>query len=106
MKSRITSFVLALVCALAAFAAEPATFNVATYNLRLLNDGDAAQGDGWEQRHPYVAQLIRFHEFNIFGTQEGYKKQLEDLKALLPGYEYIGVARDDGKEGRTLGHIL
>ena len=84
MKSRITSFVLALVCALAAFAAEPATFNVATYNLRLLNDGDAAQGDGWEQRHPYVAQLIRFHEFNIFGTQEGYKKQLEDLKALLP----------------------
>ncbi len=98
MKSRITSFVLALVCALAAFAAEPATFNVATYNLRLLNDGDAAQGDGWEQRHPYVAQLIRFHEFNIFGTQEGYKKQLEDLKALLPGYEYIGVARDDGKE--------
>ncbi len=45
-----------------------------------------------------MAQLIRFHEFNIFGTQEGYKKQLEDLKALLPGYEYTGVARDDGKE--------
>ena len=73
-------------------------FNVATYNLRQQNVDDARRGDGWERRCPYIAQIVRFHEFNIFGTQEGFKNQLEDLKALLPGYEYIGVARDDGKD--------
>lgn len=82
----------------ACFADNTAEFNVATYNLRQLNDGDAARGDGWQLRHPVIAQIIRFHEFDIFGTQEGFKSQLDDLKALLPGYEYIGVAREDGKE--------
>lgn len=75
-----------------------ATFNVATYNLRQLNDDDTRNGDGWERRCPVVAGLIRFHDFNIFGTQEGFKEQLEELKAALPGYDYIGRARDDGKE--------
>lgn len=73
-------------------------FNVATYNLRQLNDGDNRNGDGWQRRCPVIAQLIRFHEFNIFGTQEGFKDQLEDLKSQLPGYDYVGVAREDGKE--------
>ena len=77
---------------------DDARFNVATYNLRQLNSGDDSRGDGWTSRCPVVAQIIRFHEFDIFGTQEGFKSQLEDLKALLPGYEYTGVARDDGKE--------
>lgn len=75
-----------------------ARFNVASYNLRQLNDGDDSRGDGWETRCPVVASLIRFHDFDIFGTQEGFKSQLEDLKALLPGYDYTGVAREDGRE--------
>ncbi|MDE6076403.1 MAG: endonuclease, partial [Muribaculaceae bacterium] len=75
-----------------AFAEESAKFNVATYNLRQLNDGDRKKGDGWERRCPVVASVIRFHDFHIFGTQEGFKSQLEDLKAQLPGYEYTGVA--------------
>lgn len=78
--------------------AETAEFNVATYNLRQLNSDDNAEGNGWERRCPVLAGLIRFHEFDIFGTQEGFKSQLEDLKAMLPGYDYTGVAREDGKE--------
>lgn len=73
-------------------------FNVATYNLRQLNEGDTRNGDGWQRRCSVIAQLIRFHEFNIFGTQEGFKSQLEDLKSLLPDYDYVGVAREDGKD--------
>lgn len=73
-------------------------FNVATYNLRLLTDADVKTGNGWTQREPYVASLIRFHGFDIFGTQEGMKPQLDTLRRDLPGYEYIGVGRDDGKE--------
>lgn len=79
-------------------AANP-TFNVATYNLRQQNGVDNAAGNGWERRAPFVAQLIQFHDFDIFGTQEGFKNQLEDLKKAMPGYDYIGAGRDDGKEG-------
>lgn len=79
-------------------ASAPASFNVATYNLRQQNESDSSKGNGWQRRCPVISQLIRFHEFHIFGTQEGFKNQLEDLKSGLPGYEYIGVARDDGKE--------
>lgn len=75
-----------------------AQFNVATYNLRQHNHIDSVRGDGWLQRYPVIAGLVAFHEFDIFGTQEGFKHQLEDLKSNLPGYDYIGRGRDDGKE--------
>lgn len=75
------------------------TFTLATYNIRVDNKGDDKAGDGWKQRNPYVAKLIRFHGFDIFGTEEGLYHQLQDLKAQLPGYQYIGVGRDDGKQG-------
>jgi endonuclease/exonuclease/phosphatase family metal-dependent hydrolase len=75
------------------------TFNVATYNIRNDNNkDDAARGDGWKDRLPVVAGLIRFHGFDVFGTQEGLHHQLEDLKGLLPGYAYTGKGRDDGKQ--------
>lgn len=75
-----------------------ASFNVASYNLRQANSSDSLAGNGWGQREPVIADLIRFHEFDIFGTQEGFKHQLEGLKAQLPGYEYLGVGREDGKD--------
>lgn len=74
-------------------------FYVATYNIRNDNNKeDAARGDGWKQRYPIIADLIRFHEFDIFGTQEGLYHQLEDLKSSLPNYNYTGLGRDDGKQ--------
>ena len=73
-------------------------FILATYNLRYSNQSDSLSGNGWGQRCGHIADLIRFHEFGLFGTQEGKHHQLEELKSLLPGYEYIGVGRDDGKQ--------
>lgn len=78
--------------------AATAAFNVASYNLRQQNSRDSINGDVWSKRCEVMSKLIRFHEFNIFGTQEGFKNQLEDLKAKLSGFEYVGVARDDGKD--------
>lgn len=94
----IAALTLFAVCVSSAIASETTEFNVASYNLRYKNSADSADGNGWERRCPVIADLIRFHEFDIFGTQEGYKDQLEQLKSRLPGYDYIGVARDDGKE--------
>lgn len=79
-------------------AVERAVFNVASYNLRQLNGDDTKAGNGWSRRCPVLGQLIRYHEFDIFGTQEGFKSQLEELKEELPGYDYIGVGREDGKD--------
>lgn len=87
---------LAATGVMAAPADGSARFNVATYNIRQLNADDDARGDSWKKRHHVVADLIRFHDFDIFGTQEGFHSQLEDLKGLLPGYDYIGRGRDDG----------
>ena len=81
-----------------AIAKQPATFTVATYNVRLANHGDSVNGNGWGKRAPYVAKIALFHGFDIFGTQEGFYEQLKDLKQLMPGYEYIGVGREDGKK--------
>lgn len=69
---------------------------VASYNLRYDSDDDKKRGDGWETRLPVISNIIKYHDFEIFGTQEGLKHQLDALKATLPGYEYIGVGRDNG----------
>ena len=72
------------------------TMQVGSYNIRYENRGDSLKGNGWGQRCPVIASQIRFHDFEIFGTQEGKFNQLEQMKALLPGYDYIGAGRDDG----------
>ena len=95
MKKLIYSF-LFLLCSVFALQAE--SMVVATYNLRNANAGDSTNGNGWGQRYPYIAQLIQFHGFDIFGTSRSKYQQLQDLKNAMPGYDYIGVGRDDGKQ--------
>ncbi len=69
---------------------------IGTYNIRYDNPEDT--GNLWVIRAPVVAALIRFHDFDIFGTQEGYKSQLDDISNTLPQYRRYGVGRDDGKD--------
>lgn len=79
-------------------ASAAAQLNVATYNIRLDKDTDRVQGDGWEKRCPKICDLVRYHGFHLFGAQEVLRNQLDDMLELLPGYGYVGVAREDGKE--------
>lgn len=76
---------------------QPTTFTVASYNLRNANGNDSLHGNGWGQRYPVIAKMVQYHDFDIFGTQECFLHQLKDMKEALPGYDYIGVGRDDGK---------
>lgn len=99
MKRNILFAAVIALCTPFAIWAQDATFNAGTYNIRQLNKGDDRKGNGWEKRRDHVAELVRFHGFDIFGTQEGFKSQLTDLLDRLPGYAYIGSGRDDGKEG-------
>jgi endonuclease/exonuclease/phosphatase family metal-dependent hydrolase len=69
-------------------------FNAATYNLRLHVASDGA--NAWPHRRDAVRALIRYHEIDLLGTQEGLIDQVEDL-AAMPGLARVGVGRDDGK---------
>ncbi len=80
------------------------TLHVATFNIRQKNNVD--QGNLWDDRKKAVNDLIKFHQFDIFGVQEAYKVQIDDMLAQLPGYAYIGVGRDDGHKKGEYSPIL
>lgn len=69
--------------------------NVMSYNIRYDNSED---GDNqWLYRKDFAANLVRFHEVDVFGAQEVLNNQLNDLLDRLPGFSYVGVGREDGK---------
>lgn len=76
-------------------AKEPTKVNIASFNLRMDTPRDSI--DQWSNRKEMVKGLIRFHDFDIFGTQEGFKHQLDDILEL-DEYAYVGGGRDDGKD--------
>lgn len=102
LRMRTILLLLAMLCGPAAWAASQAavtpngaTYNVATYNLRYDNPGDGP--NAWPARKEMVKALIRYHEFDILGTQEGLSGQIADL-AQMDEFEHVGVGRDDGKD--------
>lgn len=99
-------FSIGMLWLLISFCLQAETMVVATFNIRNANGGDSISGNGWGQRYPYIAQIVQFHGFEIFGTQEGKYHQLQDLKAAMPGYDYIGVGRDDGKQAGEFSAIF
>lgn len=75
---------------------EPRAVNVMSFNIRYDNPEDSL--NNWKYRKDRAANVIRFYETDIVGTQEVLHNQLVDLKERLPHYEVIGVGREDGKE--------
>jgi endonuclease/exonuclease/phosphatase family metal-dependent hydrolase len=67
---------------------------IATSNLRCDTNSDSL--NAWQYRKDNVNALIRHHNLDIFGTQEGFLHQLQDI-CRLPEYAYTGGGRDDGK---------
>ena len=68
---------------------------ISSFNIRMdtPNDGD----DAWPNRKEMVKGIIRFHDLDIIGTQEGFKHQLDDILEL-PDYAYVGGGWGDGKD--------
>lgn len=68
---------------------------IASYNLRLNTEDDGI--NAWPNRKENVKALVRFHEFDIWGTQEAFIDQLKDLESMAE-FGHLGAGRDDGKE--------
>jgi len=49
---------------------------------------------------------LNFYDVNICGMQEVLIGQIRDLTKLLPTYTYVGVGRDDAKEGGEFSPIF
>ena len=68
--------------------------SIITFNIRFDNPND---GDNrWGARKHELVDLIRAHNPDIFGIQEGLHHQVEFLDDELADYQYLGVGRDDG----------
>ncbi|WP_108821789.1 endonuclease/exonuclease/phosphatase family protein [Dysgonomonas sp. Marseille-P4361] len=67
----------------------------ASFNLRMDTPADSL--NSWIHRKDKVNDLIRYHELDIIGTQEGFIHQIKDM-VELGDYAYVGVGRDDGAE--------
>lgn len=76
-------------------AEDKEVLNIATFNLRMDTPSDGE--NAWFHRKDMVNDLIRFYGFDLFGTQEGFTHQLNDI-LRLSDYRFIGVGRDDGKD--------
>ena len=87
-------FLLLVVLTFASCSEEKVNVRWATFNIRYDNPNDAP--NHWDVRKERVVQYIKDMKFDVFGTQEVLHNQFEDLKSMLPGYEGVGVGRDDG----------
>ena len=92
---RIVLTLLVCICIQFAFAQKNTPVVIATYNIRYNNPGDSL--NAWSHRKENVKALIRFHEFDIFGTQEGLIDQMNGISEM-EAYARTGHGRDDGKE--------
>lgn len=72
------------------------TVTVMSYNIRLDTKADGV--NQWGNRIEKVSDLIKKHNPDLLGVQEALHNQMLDLQKHLPNYQFVGVARDDGKE--------
>ncbi|KAA9354576.1 endonuclease/exonuclease/phosphatase family protein [Larkinella humicola] len=77
------------------FSQKDTPITIATYNIRYNTKNDGI--NAWPNRKEEVKALIRFHEFDIFGTQEALRDQLDGI-AELPEFAFFGAGRDDGQQ--------
>jgi endonuclease/exonuclease/phosphatase family metal-dependent hydrolase len=89
---------IAIAAATMAAAPVPTTcspLRVMTYNIRLALESDGP--NRWEARRDQFIGQIRLMHPAILGMQEVVAAQKADLERGLPGYRFLGVARDDGR---------
>ena len=72
-----------------------AQIELMSYNIKYANENDGE--NSWSLRKDHLAKQIKFYQPDIFGVQEAVLEQLEYFENALPGYQYVGVGRDDGK---------
>lgn len=72
------------------------SITVMSYNIRFDNPDDGM--NAWPHRKEFVAEIMgEKYQADVIGVQEAQKNQIDDLLERLPGYSWVGVGRDDGR---------
>lgn len=71
------------------------TCKIISYNIRLDTESDGV--NAWTLRKERVVKLLKSHKPDVFGLQEAMFHQMEYISKKMPGYERVGLCRDDGK---------
>jgi len=95
---------LALAQAPAAQPAQAAPLTVMSFNIRYgtANDGD----NHWLKRREQLFALLRDEQADVIGLQEALQGQIEEILQAVPGYDYVGVGRSDGRRAGEYAAIL
>ncbi|GIV57242.1 MAG: endonuclease [Rhodothermaceae bacterium] len=101
---RLTACLTAALLCLFALPTTAQDLRVMTYNIRFDNPQDGIHA--WPNRQERVASTIRFHDVDVAGLQEALRHQIDTLAARLPGYAWLGVGRDDGRDGGEFSPIF
>ena len=80
------------------------SFKALSWNIRLDTPNDAELA--WPHRAGKVISQLQQHQPDIIGLQEVMWHQLVRLESALPGYQRIGVGRDDGKNAGEFSPLL
>ena len=72
---------------------------VMSFNLRYASPKPP---NSWPQRRPVTSETLRLTMPDIVGTQEGVYRQLLDIAADRPEYQWIGTGRDGGSRGEFM----
>ena len=104
----VVTLLLALFFAQAPAAApQPALaapLTVMSFNIRY---GTASDGDNhWLKRRDQLFALLREQQADVIGLQEALHSQIEEILLAVPGYDYVGVGRSDGRRGGEYAAIL
>ena len=63
---------------------------VATYNIQY--DNQSVEAGKWDNRKDLMQKMLKDCDFDIFGVQEPYKSQIDDIVSWFPEYGWIGAS--------------
>ena len=103
-QGRLGSLLTMVMLLLAASAAIADPFKAASWNIRLDTPHDAELA--WPHRAGNVIRQLQQQQPDIVGLQEVMFHQLVRIESAMPGYQRIGVGRDDGKNAGEFSPLL
>ena len=92
---KVNPVIIVFLLSMTAIFSQKLNLRMMTYNIRYASNNP---GEEWDMRKDKVAEMIRFHNPDIFGVQEALQIQIDFLKDQFQDYQQIGIARDDGKQ--------
>ena len=107
MRNSTRNIIIAAVLTLVPFLAQASSkssekLNIATFNIRYGTPKDTGVKN-WQARKTACISCIRDCGFDVVGIQEALENQQQDLKDMLPEYEFEFVGRNDGIHGEAVG---